>query len=199
MKEQWDHRNGGKIFLLFLVLALLLFIVPSRSPGCQYNIVAEASYAEFRLESREGNEVAGKFEEISGQFLYDKERPHVNTFLIRIHADSVKTVPSVYEQIFFEEKFFHAKENPFFVFSSDWYCDSLDQGVVEGKLSIKGIKKKVSFYLQKKSEKHIDGKGDRISVELNGEIDLREFGLRSDELSAEERMELRIWMEGLRE
>lgn len=198
--DRWNE--GGtvrlKVFLLFLVLTMLLLLLPASSRSCQFVIEPERSYAEFRLTSAEGAKVEGRFSGISGEFLYDGGRPRINTFRIRIDARPSTVIPVAYGRLAQEPDFFDTDRHPVIAFDSEWYCDSLDRGVVKGTLAIRGVKQEISLELEKKGESAAPGGGEHLSLAARGEIDPRGFGITNRALSGDAMMELNIRMEGVR-
>jgi len=163
------------IYKKFFYLFLVLFCVNANAN--QYKVDPAHSVILFRVSHLGIGEIVGRFNDISGSIVYDKERPRSTTVSTQINLASVDTSNKKLDKFIRGPKLLNSNRHLVAVFNSDNYQPSNKK--LYGFLQFHGIKKQIVLKVQKLGEGIDLWDKRRIAYRGTTELDRRDFGMKS--------------------
>jgi polyisoprenoid-binding protein YceI len=137
-------RNGIGI----LALGGLLGLVASTTAADNYKIDPVHSSVHFKIRHMDISDIYGRFNEVAGNFVLDKEDPSKSSFTMTIKTDSVDTNNKGRDKHLRSPDFFNAPQFPEITFKST-EVKPVDGGYeVTGDFTMHGVTKPISFTLK---------------------------------------------------
>ncbi len=132
-----------------IVVAAALAMQPASCAADNYQIDASHSFVNFRVKHMNTGYAYGRFDDLSGNFMFDDKNPAGVTFDFTIKADSVDTNNTKRDQHLKGPDFFNVKEFPTITFKSKLVRRNGEKGFdVSGDLTLHGVTKPVSATLE---------------------------------------------------
>jgi len=154
-----------------ILLALLLAV--SFGFGAEYAIDKTHSYVGFKIKHLMFSTVRGTFPSYDGKVEFDPKAMKFLALSADVKIESIDTQNEKRDDHLKSADFFDVSKNPSILFA----MTKFENGKVYGDLTMKGVKKPVVLDATINGViKDAQGK-ERVSFELSGKIDRREFGL----------------------
>lgn len=171
--------------------ALALPLFPSREAGATpapqpaepaaapvaYAIDGVHSSIVFRIKHNDAAWFYGRFDQISGELLFDEADPSKSSVKVVVTADSVNTGNAKRDQHVKSPDFFDAKQFPELTFQSTEVSRDGGMWKVKGTLDFHGVKKEVAVEFEKTGEG--EGRGGAKLIGFHGTFSIRRsaFGM----------------------
>ena len=167
--------------LVTLASAGFAFTFPTSAPastvaGKKLDIDASHSAVIFRTKHLGVSNFYGRFNDVSGQVVFDKENPEQSSITVEVKADSIDTNSKDRDQHLRSPDFFSAKENPLITFVSSDVRPTTEGMVVAGELTLNGVSQPVMAQTEMIGAADT-AMGYRAGFEANFTIDLTQFNM----------------------
>src|SRR4029077_13585664 len=140
---------------LTLVVALVSAFVLSANAADTFKIDPVHSFVMFRVQHLGIANTYGRFNDISGTVVFDKDNPAKSSVELAVPIESLDTHNSIRDKSLKSPDFFDAKQFPTMTFKSTEVEGSGDMLKVSGDLTIRGVTKPLTVDFKKGRE----GKG----------------------------------------
>ena len=140
---------------LTLVLALISAFVLSANAADTFKVDPVHSFVLFSVQHMGITNTYGRFNDISGTVVFDKDSPSKSSVELSVQVESLDTHNSIRERSLKTPDFFDTKQFPTMTFKSTRVEGSGDTLKVSGDLTIRGVTKPVTVDFKKGRE----GKG----------------------------------------
>ncbi len=139
----------SRIIWRIATLSLLVWgIATASAPADTYTVDAVHSGAVFKISHVGVGWIFGRFNQLEGSFVIDKDEPAKSSFALTIKADSVDTGNAKRDNHLKSPDFFNAKQFPLITFKST-AVKAISEGYeVTGDLSLHGVSKSITFALK---------------------------------------------------
>jgi polyisoprenoid-binding protein YceI len=182
-----------------IVFGLALVIPVTASAADKFTLDPAHSTVVFKINHMGMSDFYGRFNDVSGNFVLDKEHPEKSTAEVKIKADSVDTHEAKRDDHLKSPDFFNTKQFPTLTFASTAVKKLSDtEYEVAGNLTVKGVSKPATLKFVKGGEGTDPWGKYRIGFNTSVTIKRSDFGMNfmSDKLGDE--VTLLISAEGLR-
>ena len=142
-----------------------------------FKVDAAHSVANFSVGHLGISQTQGRFNDISGDFSYDPNKPENTDVNVLIKATSIDSNHEKRDQHLRSSDFFDVEQFPDIAFKSTQYKGSKSVGIIEGNLTMHGVTKHVSFSVEVIGEGNDPWGGYRMGALVTGTIKRSEFGL----------------------
>ena len=116
------------------------------------------------------NRVQGSFRKYDATLLYHDDKPEETSITLVIETESIDTASDFRDKDLRSERFFHAEKHPTILFQSTSIRTYGDDLTAHGELTIRGIKKNVSFPLIRTLPRTIDDGWGNVRVGFAGTL-----------------------------
>lgn len=179
-----------------VVAAMLVFTPPVWAE--KYEIDPTHSFIEFGISHLGFSVLRGRFNDIKGNFSYDKTKPSAATIEVKVATASLDSNHAERDKHLRGKDFFDVEKFPQATFVTTSYSEKDGKGVLKGNLTIRGITKPITVDV-----KHIgDGKdpwgGYRRGFVGTTKIKRADFGMNYNLGPTAEIVELSFFIEGIR-
>ena len=189
-------------FLLkWITIALTVFAVVGTSQpvfAADYQIDADHSFVEFRIQHLGFSWLHGRFNKISGNFSYSAAKPGSNKIYVEIDTGSVDTHHAKRDKHLRSDDFLDVKKFPKATFKSTKFNTNGESGTVKGVLTLHGVSKAIIIDVSKVGEGSDPWGGYRAGFEGKVTLKRRDFGISHNLGPASETMEFMLGIEGIR-
>ena len=151
-----------RLVLLGLIQALMIGALTfgggdSASAADEYDYDLVHSSVSFKARHLDISWIHGRFNEVSGKFLLDREEPARSTFALTINVDSVDTANAARDEHLRQPDYFDTKQFPTIEFKST-STKVIDGGYeVTGDFTMHGITKQITLVLMGGKEHNFKG------------------------------------------
>lgn len=140
-----------------LLSAAALFTCVTLHAADEYTYDAVHSSVSFKARHLDISWIHGRFNEVSGRFVLDRENPSKSTFALSINADSVDTANKQRDEHLRQPDYFDTKQYPTIDFKSTSVTATDGGYEVTGDLTMHGKTKKITFLMKGGVEKEFKG------------------------------------------
>ncbi|MCF6282265.1 MAG: YceI family protein [Candidatus Polarisedimenticolaceae bacterium] len=191
MKHAFNSRG------VFSLLALLLLMAPT-AWAQNYKIDPSHSFVQFRISHLGFSILNGRFNDVSGHFLYDKGDPETSFVKMEVKTGSIDSNHAERDKHLRGEHFLHADKFPVATFNSISFSEEGKTGTLIGELTLHGVTRQIELYVQRLGEGSDPWGGYRLGFKAQGSIKLKEFDINYDLGPASEELRLDLYIEGIR-
>jgi polyisoprenoid-binding protein YceI len=186
-------RHSLSALLLGLVMAFPV-------AAADYKLDDTHSFVQFRIQHLGFSWLYGRFNTLEGGFSYDEAKPEAAEIKVTIDAASIDTNHAERDKHLRGKDFFYVDEYPKATFVSTGYKPmGKDKGVLEGKLTLRGVTKPVSIEVTHVGAGDDPWGGYRRGFYGTTTITLADFGIPYDLGPAARSAELMLTVEGVRQ
>lgn len=184
-----------------LVAALTLIWTPMvLAAASTYKVDGSHSAVVFRVKHMNVAYFYGRFNEVSGRFVFDDTVPSNGTLKITINADSVDTDDPRRDDFLKGPDFFDAKKHPELTFKSTKIEPAgADKLKVTGNMTVRGITKSITVDLERTGEGKDPWGGYRAGFETVFQIKRSEYGMSQMLNGLSDEVRLIVSIEGVRQ
>ena len=184
-------RRG--LILLFALLAA----VPA--PAAVYRIDPAHSFVVFGVSHFNFGAIRGRFNEVEGWFRYDPGNPAASRISVLIETASIDTNFPERDRYLRSDKFLDVAEYPQAKFSSTRVRQTVDGLTIEGHLTLHGHTETVTIEAEAVGAGADPWGGYRRGFEGATGFRLRQFGLRLPLVPSTKRVDMELYIEGIRQ
>jgi polyisoprenoid-binding protein YceI len=127
---------------------VLLVTLASVATAGNYALDAAHTAVTFKISHLGISTTVGRFNDVAGEFTFDKEAPEKAAFSLTIKTESVDTGNKQRDDHLRSPDFFNAKQFPTITFKSKSVKKSAEGYVVEGDLTLHGVTKAITLVLK---------------------------------------------------
>jgi len=184
--------------LRLLGLGLLASILNGAAWAADYTIDASHTFIQFRISHLGYSVVAGRFDDFSGEFSWDKESPGASAINVKIKTASIDTNWAERDKHIRGEDFLDVEKFPEAVFQSTKLTGDAAGGKLEGTLTLHGVTKPITLTVEAIGEGDDPWGGYRAGFKATTTIDRSDFGVSYDLGPTANKMEFTLLIEGIR-
>ena len=183
----------------FLLLPLLATLTLTGHAADTYKVDPVHSSLVFGIMHLGVTNVYGRFNEVSGNVVFDKENPAKSSIDIEVKVDSVDTHDKKRDQHLKSPDFFNAKQFPAMAFKSNKVEVSGDNYKISGDFTLHGVTKPITVDFKKGAE----AKGMQGEMRAGGEthftIKRSDFGMKFMEGALGDEVKIIVSLEGIKQ
>jgi polyisoprenoid-binding protein YceI len=142
-----------------------------------YKIDPEHSVVIYRVSHFNVGNAYGRFNDPTGQVVYDKADPSKSTFTFEVKTDNVDTDNDKRDAHLKSPDFFDAKQFPTITFKSTAVKADGDTLTLTGDLNLHGVTKSITFPIKKTGETDTGKMGYRTGWEAQVDLKRSDFGM----------------------
>jgi polyisoprenoid-binding protein YceI len=183
-------------------LALFLLFLPSLASSAEYKIDTEGQHAfvQFRIKHLGYSWLYGRFNQFSGRFSFDENRPETSAVNVEIDVSSIDTNHTERDKHLRGKDFFDVERYPKATFvSTEVRRTGEKSGVMKGNLTLKGVTKPVTIDVEFIGEGSDPWGGYRAGFDGKTTIPLKGFNILYDLGPDSQVAELFLSVEGIRQ
>ena len=184
--------------LKLLGLGLAASIISGGAWAADYTIDASHSSIQFRISHLGYSVLAGRFNDISGEFSWDKAKPADPNIKVTVKTASIDSNWAERDKHIRGEDFLDVDKFPEAVFQSTKFTGDAAGGKLEGSLTLHGVTKPVTLTVEAVGEGDDPWGGYRAGFKATTTIDRTDFGVSYDLGPTANTMEFNLHIEGIR-
>ena len=191
--------NRNPLLASFLAAALAL---PGLGQAADYVIDTEKAHAfiQFRISHLGFSWLLGRFNEFSGTFTYDEEKPEASRVEVAINPASIDSNHAERDRHLRGEDFLHVRKYPEARFVSTGYeATGEDTGILTGELTLRGVTREVEIEVKQTGHGQDPWGGYRRGFEGSTRLTLADFGITYNLGPAAREVEMFLSIEGIRQ
>src|ERR1700720_1283796 len=183
---------------LTLVVAFISEVVLSANAADTFKVDSVHSFVLFSVQHLGIANTYGRFNDISGTVVFDKDNPSKSSVELSVQVESIDTHNSIHDRSVKSPDFFDAKQFPTMTFKSTKVEGSGDTFKVSGDLTIHGVTKPLTVDFKKGGE----GKGVFGEMRGGGEthftIRRSDFGMNFEQGEVGDEVNIILSLEGIK-
>jgi len=189
-----------KKLLASAALALAtVFSVQANAADYQIDVDGAHAFVQFKIKHLGYSWLLGRFNTFDGQFSYDAAAPEKSSIEVVIETASIDSNHAERDKHLKGEDFLNVKKFPKAVFKSTKFDVKDDNNaVVTGTFMLHGVKKEISFPVQKIGEGKDPWGGYRVGFEGKTTLKLADYGITYNLGPASTHVEVHLYVEGIR-
>ena len=189
-----------KKLLATAALALAtVFSVQANAADYQIDVKGAHAFVQFKIKHLGYSWLLGRFNTFDGQFSYDAAAPEKSSIEVVIETASIDSNHAERDKHLRGEDFLNVKKFPKAVFKSTKFEVKDDNNaVVTGTFMLHGVKKEISFPVQKIGEGKDPWGGYRVGFEGKTTLKLADYGITYNLGPASTHVEVHLYVEGIR-
>lgn len=191
--------NRKPILATLLATALAL---PGLAPAADYVIDTEKAHAfiQFRISHLGFSWLLGRFNDFSGSFSYDEENPEASRVEVSIDPASIDSNHAERDRHLRGEDFLNTGKYTEARFVSTGYtATGEDSGVLTGKLTLRGVTRKIDIEVKQTGHGKDPWGGYRRGFEGSTTLTLADYGIDYNLGPAARQVEMFLSIEGIRQ
>jgi len=181
------------------LVALVLAAAGAPAPAAEYKIDPAHAFIQFRISHLGFSTLAGRFNDFSGSFTWDKEAPEDSSIEVEVDTASIDSNWAERDKHLRGEDFLHVDEYPIATFSSTGYSGDAEGGKLEGELTLHGVTRPIVLDVEHVGEGPDPWGGYRAGFKGTTELRRADFGIDYDLGPSAETMTFDLYIEGVRQ
>ena len=179
------------------VIVAILFFVAVSAKASQYKIDPTHSFIQFRTKHLGFSWLYGRFNDVSGEFIYDAKNPGDSRINVDVNVNSIDTNHAERDKHLRDKKYLHTDRFGAASFKSTGYKGTGDKGVLTGELTLNNVTKTINIPISKVGEGPDPWNGYRAGFSGSFKISAKDYGYDYF-LPKSDIIELEIGIEGIR-
>lgn len=190
-----------KVASLSLAFAAVAVALATPVSAADYVIDTAKSHAaiNFRIPHLGFSWLNGRFDDFSGTFSYDKNKPEESKVRVEVNTDSINTNHAERDKHLRGKDFLHTAEYPKAVFESTAVKVDGDKATIIGNLTLHGVTKEIEIAAEPVGGGEDPWGGYRQGFTGTTSIPLKDFGIDYDLGPAAREVDLTLDIEGVRQ
>lgn len=184
--------------LRFLSSCLLASLVSGAAWAADYTIDKSHAFIQFRISHLGYSVLSGRFNDFSGEFSWDKDKPENSKITVTVETASVDTNWAERDKHIRGEDFLDVEKFPKATFKSKKYSGDASGGQLEGSLTLHGVTKPVTLDVKAIGQGDDPWGGYRAGFSATTSIDRTDFGISYDLGPTANTMEFELFIEGIK-
>ncbi len=184
--------------LRLLGIALVASLISNASWAADYTVDLSHAFIQFRISHLGYSVLAGRFNDFSGDFSWDKEKPEDSNINIHVKTASIDTNWAERDKHIRGADFLDVEKFPDATFKTTKFTGDASSGKLEGELTLHGVTKPITLDVQSVGEGDDPWGGYRAGFRATTTIDRTDFGISYDLGPTANKMEFDLFVEGIR-
>ncbi|HCU88789.1 MAG TPA: YceI family protein [Gammaproteobacteria bacterium] len=184
--------------LNLLGAALIASLIGNNSWAADYTVDLSHAFIQFRISHLGYSVLAGRFNDFSGEFSWDKETPEGATITVNIKTASIDTNWAERDKHLREPDFLDVERFPKATFRTTEYAGDASGGKLDGELTLHGVTKPITLDVKAIGEGDDPWGGYRAGFRATTTIDRTDFGISRDLGPTANTMDFDLFIEGIR-
>ena len=184
--------------LKLLGIALVASLMSNATWAADYTVDLSHAFIQFRISHLGYSVLTGRFNDFSGDFSWDKEKPSDSTININVKTASIDTNWAERDKHIRGDDFLEVEKFPEATFKSTKFTGDATSGKLEGVLTLHGVSKPVTLDVKSIGEGDDPWGGYRAGFSATTSIDRTDFGISYDLGPTANTMEFDLFVEGIR-
>ncbi len=187
---------------ILATLFAAVLALPGLAPAADYVIDTEKAHAfiQFRISHLGFSWLLGRFNEFSGNFTYEEDKPEATRVEVRIDPASIDSNHAERDRHLRGEDFLHTSKYPEARFVSTGYTvTGEDSGVLTGKLTLRGVTREIDIQVKQIGHGQDPWGGYRRGFEGSTTLTLADYGIDYNLGPAARQVEMFLSIEGIRQ
>jgi polyisoprenoid-binding protein YceI len=184
--------------LRLLGIALVASLASNASMAADYTVDLSHAFIQFRISHLGYSVLAGRFNDFSGDFSWDKENPASSAININVKTASIDTNWAERDKHIRGTDFLDVEKFPEAAFKSTKYTGDATGGKLDGELTLHGVTKPVTLDVSAVGQGDDPWGGYRAGFRATTTINRTDFGISYDLGPAANTMEFDLFVEGIR-
>ena len=180
-------------------LGLVLAIASGQALAAQYTIDLSHAFIQFRISYLGYSVLAGRFNDFSGEFSWDKTQPDTSALSVTIKTASIDTNWAERDKHIRGSDFLDVENFPEASFKATTFAGDATGGTVTGVLTLHGVSKPVTLNVKAVGEGDDPWGGYRAGFAATTTINRTDFGISYDLGPTANTMEFDLFLEGIRQ
>lgn len=190
-------RRFTRLRIFGLLVAIAVMIGPVQA--ADYTVDPSHAFIQFRISHLGYSVLAGRFNDFSGTFTWDRDEPAASRISVTIKTASIDTNWAERDKHIRGEDFLDVEQFPEATFRSSRFTGDANSGTLEGILTLHGVSKPVSLQVRAVGEGDDPWGGYRAGFAGTTTIDRTDFGISYDLGPSANTMEFDLFIEGIRQ
>ena len=167
--------------------------------AAEYTVDEDHSFVQWRIQHLGFAWMYGRFNELSGTFHYDADRPGESRVEVEIATASVDSNHAERDRHLRSADFLNVEAYPTATFRSTAYEGDAEGGVLKGELTLHGVTRPIEIELTRIGEGEDPWGGYRVGFLGTTTLTRADFGMEYDLGPSAESLELELSIEGIRQ
>lgn len=185
--------------LFSVAAAALLGSLAQGAMAAEYELDPAHSFVQFRISHLGFSTLVGRFNDISGNFDWDRADPGASQIDVVIDTASIDTKHAERDKHLRSDDFLHVDKYPQATFKSIKYNGDEQGGTLEGELTLHGVTQPITLDVKAIGEGDDPWGGYRAGFSGTTMLTRKDFGMGYDLGPAAETMEMHLFIEGVRQ
>lgn len=182
-----------------LLSGLILVASSAVASAAEYQIDPTHSFVQFRVQHLGYSWLHGRFNNMTGNFKYDAEKPADSAIEVTIETTSVDSNHAERDKHLRSADFLNVVEFPKATFKSTAFKGDANGGTLSGVLALHGVEKAIDIAVKKIGEGKDPWGGYRAGFSGTYVLTRKDFGLDYELGPASTTVELELGIEGIRQ
>lgn len=191
-------RHLAVVLAAVFVLSGALLPRPGNAAEYEIDIKGMHAFVQFRIIHLGYSVLAGRFNDFTGSFTWDKDNPGASSIVITINTASIDTNHAERDKHLREAEFLDVNKYPRAVFKSSKYLGDASGGKMLGLLTLHGVTKPITLDVKVIGEGPDPWGGYRAGFSATTSITRSDFGMQHDLGPAARTMDFELYIEGVR-
>ncbi|MFO1435762.1 MAG: YceI family protein [Gammaproteobacteria bacterium] len=165
--------------------------------AADYSIDPSHTFVQFRISHLGFSTMVGRFDKVSGDFSWDKDKPDASAITINIDPASVNTNWAERDKHLRSPDFLDVEKFTDASFKSTKYTGDATGGTLEGELTLHGVTKPISIAVKAVGEGADPWGGYRAGFDGSTSLNRSDYGISKDLGPASESMQFDLHIEGI--
>lgn len=186
-------------YLFSVAAAALLGCLAQSAMAAEYELDPAHSFVQFRISHLGFSTLVGRFNDLSGNFDWDRGNPGASQIDVVIDTASIDTNHAERDKHLRSDDFLDVEKYPQATFKSIKYNGDEQGGTLEGELTLHGVTQPITLDVKTIGEGDDPWGGYRAGFSGTTMLTRKDFGMGYDLGPAAETMEMHLFIEGVRQ
>lgn len=186
-------------YLFSVAAAALLGCLAQGAMAAEYELDPAHSFVQFRISHLGFSTLVGRFNDLSGNFDWDRGNPGASQIDVVIDTASIDTNHAERDKHLRSDDFLDVEKYPQATFKSIKYNGDEQGGTLEGELTLHGVTQPITLDVKTIGEGDDPWGGYRAGFSGTTMLTRKDFGMGYDLGPAAETMEMHLFIEGVRQ
>ena len=193
-------RFSNKAVHLYLMLAACLFSSSSFAAEYKLDIDGAHAFVNFKIKHLGYSWLTGRFNRFDGNFSYDAKAPNEAKIKVIIDTSSIDSNHAERDKHLRSADFLDVKQFPTAIFTSSSYQSTdANNGIISGTLELHGVKREISFPVEKIGEGRDPWGGYRAGFSGSTSLSLSDYDIQANLGPQSTEVLLELHIEGIRQ
>lgn len=189
-----------KLLLATALTAITLTSTAANAANYKVDVAGAHAFINFKIKHLGYSWLTGRFNTFDGKFNYDAKQPNDSQIKIVIQTKSIDSNHAERDKHLKGKDFLNVDKYPTATFKSSSYkAIDADSGTLTGEFELHGVKKTISFPIEKVGEGNDPWGGYRAGFSGTTSLKLADYGISYNLGPKSTHVELELYIEGIRQ